>query len=222
MKCQFSQELIRQERALQLRMGSRKRYHFLHYKGIRIGRDKLYALLREHQMLIRPTKRLYVKTTQACSRYRLFPNLVKDRASTAPNQVWVSDITYIRLRKGVAYLCLITDAYSRKIVGYCLHPSLDTEGCVNALNMAMGSLSWSALKGIVPHSDRGSQYMSKTYVKLLNTAEMRVSVTQKGDPYENAPAERVNGEWINGEEYEHFERAQKRIAQIILLYNSRR
>lgn len=219
-------DIIRDERELQPRMGTRKLYHLLHYKGVAIGRDKLYRLLRENDLLVRPTKRFYVRTTHADARSRLFPNLVQGKVVTAPNQVWVSDITYIRLKEGFAYLSLITDAYSRKIVGYSLHPSLDTEGCLNALNMAMGSLSWSELKGIIHHSDRGCQYMSKAYVKLLKTAKMLVSVTQNGDPYENALAERVNGilktEWINQESYDDFEMAQKRLHEIILLYNCRR
>jgi len=219
-------ELIRDERELQPRMGTRKLYHLLRHKGIALGRDKLYTLLRENDLLVRPTKRFYVRTTTAGERARLFPNLVKDKSITAPNQVWVSDITYIRIKNGFAYLSLITDAYSRKIVGCCLHPSLDTEGCLNALNQAMGSLSWSELKGIIHHSDRGCQYCSKAYVKVLKAAHMKVSVTQKGDPYENALAERVNGilkaEWINEETYETFDIAKNRISQIIEIYNTRR
>lgn len=219
-------DIVRQERELQPRMGTRKLYHFLHYKGIDIGRDKLYRLLRENDLLVRPSKRFYVRTTHADGGAPHYPNLIREKAVTAPNQVWVSDITYIRLEEGFAYLSLITDAYSRKIVGYSLHPSLDTEGCLNALNMAMGSLSWSELKGVIHHSDRGCQYMSKAYVKLLKTAGILVSVTQHGDPYENALAERVNGilktEWINQESYDHFDMAQKRIKEIILLYNCKR
>ena len=177
-------------------------------------------------MLVRPSKRIVIRTTQASRRAYLFRNLVKECFIDWPNQVWVADITYIRLQEGFAYLSLITDAFSRKIIGYCLHSSLDTEGCINALNMAMTTLSWSELNGIIHHSDRGCQYCSKEYVKILRTAKMRVSVTQNGDPYENALAERINGilktEWINQETFLNLEHAKERIEQIVKLYNTRR
>lgn len=230
MKKRFSEEcildIIQGERELLPRIGTRKLYHLLHYKGINIGRDKLYKLLRDNDLLVRPSKRIVIRTTQASRRAYLFRNLVKECFIDWPNQVWVADITYIRLQEGFAYLSLITDAFSRKIIGYCLHSSLDTEGCINALNMAMTTLSWSELNGIIHHSDRGCQYCSKEYVKILRTTKMRVSVTQNGDPYENALAERINGilktEWINQETFLNLEHAKERIEQIVKLYNTRR
>lgn len=219
-------DIIQQERKLLPRIGTRKLYHLLHYKGIQVGRDYLYRLLRENELLVKPSKRFYVRTTEASRRAALFKDLIAERKPTAPNQIWVSDITYIRLEEGFAYLSLITDAYSRKIVGYHLHPSLDTNGCLNALSKAMSSVEWSRLKGVIHHSDRGCQYCSHAYVKMLRTAGIKISVTQNGDPYENALAERVNGilktEWINQETYKDYSQACHRIEEIVLLYNNRR
>jgi len=219
-------DLVRQERELQPRMGTRKLYHLLCYKGIRIGMDRLYKLLRENDLLVRPGKRIYVRTTQSSRHWRGYSNLIKELCITAPNKVWVADITYIRLKEGFAYLSLLTDAYSRKIVGHSLHPTLETDGCLNALSRAMASVCWPELRGIIHHSDKGCQYCSKAYVKVIRAAGMRVSMTQNGDPYENALAERVNGilktEWINQEEYTDFKAASERIDQIVELYNTRR
>lgn len=218
--------MVKNQRELMPRIGTLKLYHMLQQKGIRMGRDALYRLLKENDLLLKPPKRLVVRTTQASHRAWLFKNLIKDRSILKPNQVWVADITYIRIKDGFAYLSLLTDAYSRRIVGWALHPTLHTEGCLNALSMAMATLSWRELKGIIHHSDRGCQYCSKEYVKILRTAQIKISVTQKGDPYENALAERVNGilktEWLNLDEFDSFSQAQNRIREVVFLYNTKR
>lgn len=227
---EFTQEMIldmvETERRELPRMGTRKLYHLLQHKGVKVGRDYLYRLLREHDLLVKPSKRFYVKTTQASRRAYGFKNLIEGISPVAPNQIWVADITYIRLKEGFAYLSLITDAFSRKIVGHHLHPTLDTDGCLNALSKAMSQVCWADLKGIIHHSDRGTQYCSKAYLRMLRLAKIRVSVTQKGSPYENALAERVNGilkaEWINQETYKDYNQAYKRIEEIIILYNTKR
>jgi transposase InsO family protein len=120
-----------------------------------------------------------------------YPNLIRELEITTIEQVWVCDMTYICVGYGFNYLSLITDAYSKKIVGFHLHPYLTTEGCLQALNMAL--YSWSASRRLIHHSDRGSQYCSLDYVLTLREAGISISMTDNGDPYENAIAERVNG-----------------------------
>lgn len=158
---------------------------------LEIGRDYLFDLLKQYNLLIRQRKRKIVTTN---SRHWLFkyPNLIQNLVVMRPEEVWVSDITYIRLANGFAYLSLITDAYSRKIVGYCLHPDLSKEGCIKALKMALRQRS-TPHKQLIHHSDRGGQYASQEYVNLLTDHDINISMTQKKDPYENALAERMNG-----------------------------
>ena len=143
-----------------------------------------------------------------------------------PNKLWVADITYIVIGNGYAYLFLITDAYSRKIVGHYLSESMEADGGIQALRMALSGVDWQNRTGMIHHSDRGVQYCSHNYVKLLEGSKMLISMTQNGDPYENAIAERVNGvlkqEWIHNEQYQNFEQAKVRITEIIEIYNSKR
>lgn len=123
---------------------------------------------------------------------RKYSNLIRELEILRPEQLWVSDITYIRLANEFAYLSLITDAYSRKIVGFSLRKDLSSEGCITALQMALEHRKYPHQQ-IIHHSDRGSQYCSKEYVELLNDNQIAISMTENGDPYENALAERVNG-----------------------------
>lgn len=226
----FDEELIlemtRAEREELPFEGIRKLQRKFRDKGIEIGRDALFKLLRENHLLARVPKRFVVHTTNSKHPWRKYPNLIKEYKPRSVNRVWVSDITYIRIKNEFAYLSLITDLYSHKIVGYCLHPSLETQGCINALTMTISSAPWKDLKGLIHHSDRGVQYCCAEYVRLLKIAGIEVSMTENGSPYENATAERVNGilkmEWINHEEYETFEQAERRIKNIIKLYNTQR
>lgn len=158
--------------------------------GIKYGRDKFYELMGEHGLLIKHRKS-GVRTTNSNHIYRKYPNLIRDIELIASGRLWVSDITYIRTTMGFAYLSLITDAYSKKIVGWSLWPNLSSEGALNALKMAISNEG--VKNGLIHHSDRGIQYCCNDYVNYLNGTNIAISMTENGDPYENAIAERVNG-----------------------------
>ena len=187
-------ELVTKERIEQPRVGTRKLYEALQATfentGLKVGRDKLFKILREHDMLVK-RKKASCKTTDSYHRFHKYKNLVKDMDVTAPNQVWVSDITYIRTINGFCYLALITDMYSRKIVGYDISDSLELAGCLRALKKALKHARPTA--GLVHHSDRGIQYCSNQYVNELKKRGIRISMTEENHCYENAIAERVNG-----------------------------
>ena len=174
--------------------GVPKLYHLLQTAmsehGIKMGRDALYELLGRHGYLIRYRRRKPY-TTDSNHHYKKYPNLIREMQLTHANQLWVSDITYIRLINGFCYLSIITDAYSRKIVGYKLHPSLHSQGPVDALIMAMGDCKKS--DNLIHHSDRGTQYCCHEYVQMIENYDIKLSMTENGDPYENAIAERING-----------------------------
>lgn len=165
--------------------------------SIKCGRDKFYELLRAYGLTVRKRKP-GPKTTNSNHLYRKYPNIVRDLKLLSAGKLWVSDITYIRTDQGFVYLSLITDYYSKKIVGWCLWPDLTSTGALNALEMAVECESPS--EGLIHHSDRGIQYCCNDYVNYLNNSNINISMTEKGDPYENAVAERVNG--ILKEEYE--------------------
>jgi len=185
---------VKEERKDQPRVGTRKLYETLHtlfiLEGLKVGRDKLFDILREQEMLIR-RKKASCKTTNSYHRFHKYNNLVKDMDINAPNQVWASDITYIRTISGFCYLALITDMYSRKIVGYDISDSLELAGCLRALKRALRTARPAA--GLVHHSDRGIQYCSNQYVSELDKRKIRISMTEENHCYENAMAERVNG-----------------------------
>ncbi|CAF1163355.1 unnamed protein product [Didymodactylos carnosus] len=189
-----------------------------------MGRDQLFDLLRFHGMLVRRRKRSIV-TTDSFHWLKKYPNLVEDVSVCASEQVWVSDITYIKTIEGYSYLSLITDAYSRKIVGHCLYPSLASVGCIEALNMALSNRLFLE-RTLVHHSDRGVQYCSGNYVEILMTNNVAISMTQNGSPYENALAERMNGiiksEFIPRRRYQNHNEAKKAIDRIISTYNQQR
>jgi len=176
------------------RLGTRKLHYVIQNKlishQISFGRDYLFDLLSEHKLLIRQRKRKAI-TTDSRHWMRKYSNLVKGLTITRPEQVWVSDITYIRLTNQWGYLSLITDAYSRKIMGYSFRQDLAAEGCIEALKMALNNRLYN--ESIIHHSDRGSQYCSHNYVDLLLKNNIGISMTENGDPYENALAERING-----------------------------
>lgn len=175
-------------------LGTRKIHYVLQPRlashRIRIGRDYLFDLLAEHGLLVRRRKRK-VATTDSRHWMRKYSNLIKPISVTRPEQVWVSDITYIRMVNQWGYLSLITDAYSRKIMGYSFRNDLAAEGCIEALRMALGNRVYNGQ--VIHHSDRGSQYCSQQYVRILLENSIAISMTENGDPYENALAERMNG-----------------------------
>ena len=197
--------------------------------GIKMGRDQLFDLLRFHGLLIRRRKR-FAKTTNSHHWLKRYPNLTIGLIVMAPNQLWVSDITYIRTLKGFSYLSLITDAYSRKIVGYCMFETLEAIGPTEALMMATEArkqdLKPPLLRRLIHHSDRGIQYCSGGYTQLLDEEQIEISMTQSGSPYENALAERVNGtiknDFFPKKIYQNHKEASKAISKIITAYNERR
>lgn len=164
---------------------------FLLQHNFQIGRDAMFDLLSERGLLVRKRKRSGCITTLSKHRFKKYPNIIRDFVPSAPNQLWVNDITYIHLADGFAYLSLITDAYSRKIVGFYLSKDLSARGPLNALKIAIKTNH--AITGLIHHSDRGVQYCCDTYVKLLTDEKIKISMTENGDPLENAIAERVNG-----------------------------
>lgn len=184
--------LVNNLRIMMPRLGTRKIYHMLKSSlhALHVGRDKLFSILKANNMLIKP-KRNYRITTDSHHRFRKHKNLIENMALEQPEQVWVSDITYIGGRGNNCYLALITDAYSKKIMGYDVSDSLATEGSLRALNMAIKQRKYK--KPLIHHSDRGLQYCSNDYQKILKKKNIKPSMTQSYDPYANAIAERVNG-----------------------------
>jgi len=209
------------------RLGTRKLYYLLKEelvaRNIKIGRDVLFNFLRAEQLLIKP-KRSYTKTTDSKHWMKKYSNLILDLEITRPEQVWVSDITYIKTASGNSYLSLVTDAYSKKIMGYALLENLSAAGPLNALNMALKNRKYKGV--LIHHSDRGLQYCSAEYVQKLKDNNIHISMTQNGDPYENAIAERVNGIlkyeflWIDG--FKDHLQAIEVIKQSIGIYNQER
>lgn len=164
---------------------------FLQALGIAMGRDAVFDLVRENGMLVKSKKR-YVRTTDSFHRYRVHQDLVQRRHAQWAEEIWVSDITYITTLAGFAYLSLVTDAYSRKIVGYYLSVDLKASGCIKALNQAIQTRLYPD-QVLIHHSDRGTQYCCDEYISRLREKQILVSMTQTGSPYDNAIAERVNG-----------------------------
>lgn len=171
---------------------------FLLEHQIKIGRDGLFDLLATHKLLVKKTKRR-IYTTNSHHWLRKYPNLIRGFEPTGVNQLWVSDITYWKIGTGHAYISFITDAYSRKIVGYHVAETLAAVETVQALHMALSGLGPECCLQLTHHSDRGVQYCSHEYVKLLQDNGIQISMTENGDPLENAIAERING--IMKEEY---------------------
>jgi len=165
----------------------------LQLHNIHIGRDSFYDLLRKHNLLIKVRKR-YAITTNSNHPYYKWPDLTGNIITTAIEQLWVSDITYLRTKNGFVYLSLVTDAYSRKIMGYHVSQYLKAQGCIIALNKAIAELSIEKEKRkLTHHSDRGIQYCCQSYITILQNNNINISMTQTGSPYDNAIAERVNG-----------------------------
>ena len=175
------------------RIGTRKLYHILQpvLKEKKVGRDRLFDILRANHMLIKPVRSYHV-TTNSHHRFRRYKNLVANMEPTRPEEIWVSDITYIRNRNRHLYLSLVTDAYSKKVMGYDLSCSLDTLGTLNALKMANRNRLYRE-ESLIHHSDRGIQYCSDAYQRLLKRYHIIPSMTESYDPYANAIAERING-----------------------------
>ena len=209
------------------RLGTRKLYHLLkdnfRSDGISIGRDRLFDLLRQEGLLVNKKKK-YIKTTDSKHWMHKYPNLINRLVITGPEQVWVADITYIAVGDDYCYLHLITDAYSKKIVGYHVSETLAASATVEALKMALKNRQYS--RPVIHHSDRGLQYCSAAYVKVLSKNRIAISMTENGSPYENAIAERVNGilkdEFGLDEIFDNLGQLQQQVAQSINIYNTLR
>ena len=220
-------KLVKQERKQQPRVGTRKLYNALykdfHVANLKIGRDRLFDILRGNNMLVK-TKRAYAKTTNSYHHFHKYNNLIKELEITKPNQVWVSDITYIRTVKGFCYLALITDLYSRKIIGHDLSDSLELTGCLRAFKKALYHAR--PKTGLIHHSDRGVQYCSHMYVNELKKRGIEISMTEENHCYENAVAERVNGilkdEFYLDQCFFSTTFAKKATKSAIKLYNNKR
>lgn len=194
----------------------------LQARGITMGRDKFMAVLGRHGLLQPRPKRRGPVTTNSRHGYRKYPNLVKELEITRPEQVWVSDMTYIRIQEGFCYLWLITDAYSKRIMGYSLNDNQKADGSVRALRMALGARQYN--EELTHHSDRGVQYCSGDYVTVLCNAGLRISMTGDDHAAENAIAERINRtlkqEFALGEGHERFTQARQSVSKAIRIYNS--
>lgn len=219
--------LVRRERKIQSRLGCRKLLYLLRSEfsraGVSIGRDRFFALLGQHKLLIRRRSRRCI-TTNSNHGFRVYKNLLKDLVLTAPNQALVSDITYIRTDEGFMYLALVMDAYSRAIVGYDCSDSLESQGALCALSMALRKLP--ANSCAIHHSDRGCQYCSKSYIKKLQRRGLSVSMTEENHCYENSQAERLNGilkhEYGLGDRFCSKSEALSCVTEAVKLYNYRR
>ena len=220
--------LVKRERQLQPRLGTRKLHHLLKSElkeaGVRIGRDRLFEELRKRDLLLAALPAQYPHTTQSYHNLPVFRNLVKDMVVEQPNQVWVSDLSYLRTQEGYLYLALITDKHSRKIVGAHAGDNLEAVGCVQALEHALKQLPVGARP--IHHSDQGSQYCSHAYVKRLQAGGLGISMTESNHCAENALAERMNGilkqEYGLGLEFTTKADARRAVTQGIWLYNTKR
>jgi len=209
-------------------IGTRKLYVMigdeLRQHHIKMGRDKLYDLLAANGLLLRRRKRR-VRTTFSNHRFRKYPNLIVGLSINKSNQVWVSDITYWRLNEGFLYLFFITDAYSRKIVGYSIADNMMAINNIRALKSALQKVI-GPFEGLIHHSDRGIQYCSFKYTALLKNNNIRISMTQSGDPLENPIAERINGiiklEYLDHFKVENLAEAKKLLIKVIDRYNKER
>lgn len=219
--------LVREIRSIMPMIGTRKLVQQLgeplKEHGIKMGRDLLFELLRFHGLLVRRRRRM-VKTTDSSHWLKRYPNLIIGLELNESEQLWVSDITYIRTLQGFSYLSLITDAFSRKVVGHCLYPTLEAVGCLEALDIALQTRKKDCK--LIHHSDRGIQYCSSAYVEILNAHKVDISMTQSGSPYENALAERMNGilknEFYPKRIYQNHREAKKVLGSNILIYNNKR
>jgi putative transposase len=211
------------------KIGTRKLYEmlqsFIKEHRIKMGRDALFTILSNNNMLIRKRKRS-IRTTQSYHRYRKYPNLIRDFVPTAINQLWVSDITYWKVDEKYDYISFITDAYSRKIVGYNVAETLEAVESIQALQMAFSALGAESHLQLTHHSDRGIQYCCNQYVKLLQDYKVNISMTEKGDPLENAIAERLNGimkmEYLENYDVRTIKDAKTLLKKVVALYNNER
>ena len=190
------------------------------------GRDAFIEILRKNGLMVHMRRRKHYRTTDSNHHYRKYPNLIKDVIPMRPNEIWVADITYVETEEGVCYLSLITDAYSHKIVGWAVGPTLETIYPLQALQMALEAIDDETAGRLIHHSDRGCQYCSDAYVAELKKHGISISMTQSGDPLENAVAERANGilktEWLYKMTIATRDECRAVLERIIGFYNTQR
>lgn len=197
-----------------------------------VGYNRFYDIIERHGLKVRKRRRR-TRTTDSGHDYPTYPNLVKDLIPIRPNQLWVSDITYIVVyvdgntgEYKFCYLSLVTDYYTKEIVGWCVGETLEAKFAIEALNMAMGRLVKGTDYDIIHHSDRGVQYACYAYTGTLRTRGIRISMTECGDPKDNAVAERVNGiiknELLMGMTFHSVEEVKKAVALAVDFYNNER
>jgi putative transposase len=223
-----ARQLMEEQRKILPRLGGRKLHHQikdeLEARELKMGRDKLFDVLRKYGMLIVP-KRRYVQTTMSKHWLRKYPNLVKGLEIKRPDQVWVSDITYLKTDEGNCYLNLVTDAYSRKIMGYAIADNMETTQMKKAFEMSLKNKK-TPKSSLIHHSDRGLQYCSAEYVRIATENQVTISMTENSDPYENALAERMNRtlkeEFGLGKVLVSKEQAKILVEQAVKLYNNYR
>ncbi len=222
-------EFVQQIRICQPRLGTRKLHYLLHCqpdRRLQIGRDRLFQVLGERRLLVLP-KRAYHKTTQSFHRFYRHPNLPKSGPNqvvpSGPEHVWAADITYLPASSGPLYLSLVTDAYSRKIVGHHVHESLHAKSVAQAFRQALRKRQ--RRQSLVHHSDRGIQYFSALYQSLHARHGVQCSMTDGYDCYQNALAERIYGilktELLLSSP-ENLEQARKMVAEAVQIYNTER
>jgi putative transposase len=204
--------------------GYRRITRALQRAGEQVNHKRVLRIMREESWLCH-RKRRFVPTTDSEHPYPIYPNLVKDREVQAPNQVWVADLTYIRLARTFVYLACVLDAYSRKCLGWHLSRHLDAELVLTALNQAIASRA--IQPGVIHHSDRGVQYASHAYVDRLRQVGAQISMSARGNPYDNAKAERffrtLKQEEVYLKEYQTFQEAQENIDAFLRdVYNAKR
>ena len=220
-------DLVKRERLIAKRVGGKKLYLILKKEleahHIQIGRDKFFEVLRVNDLLVKRRRRR-IKTTMSRHRLRKYPNLSKGLTIDRAEQLWVSDITYLSVEGTHCYLILITDAYSRKVVGYNFGRNMYTAFCLKALRNALTNRLFPN-RILMHHSDRGLQYCSKKYIEVLENHKIQISMTENGDPLENPLAERMNGIFKDNfaldVDFESFEKAKTQIDQAIEYYNNR-
>lgn len=221
-------QLVERERKQLPRLGTRKILYLIQADlaqlKLNCGRDKLFRLMKHWELQIKPRRR-HVRTTMSNHWLRKWPNIIKGKIAAYPDEHWVSDITYIKTEEGNSYLNMITDAYSRKIVGFAIDDNMEAESMIMALQMATKQRK-NPLQTTIHHSDRGLQYCSKEYVQMTAENNIRLSMTENGDPYENALAERMNRtikeEFGIDRKLKTRLQAELLVKESIFLYNNKR
>jgi putative transposase len=220
---------VKEIRRQQPRIGTRKLHSMLKpvmvSNSINLGRDKFFGLLRKSNLLVKG-RRKHIRTTDSDHVFKKYPNLIERYVPSGPEQIWASDITYLSAERGFVYLSLVTDQYSRRIMGYHVHPTLETNGPLEALKMALNDRRYRETSSLIHHSDRGIQYCCEEYIRILESNKIQISMSNRGNPYENAIAERVNGilksEFYLDRFFKDIEQVKQVVREVVMVYNTQR